>query len=93
MYIVRHLTYSPTNWTEAKDLFSEINKSSLWIFIHNGTIKNILLYIYLNNYLDETLAVTEVLEYLLKHNTLKVSIKDTRKNRLKRYFNTQFPRF
>ena len=31
MYIVRqlNLTYPPTNWTEAKDLFSKINERSL----------------------------------------------------------------
>ena len=36
-------TYTPTNRTEAKDLFSKINISLLWIFIHIGTIKNVLL--------------------------------------------------
>ena len=46
-------------------------------------IKKILLFTYLNNYFDEILAVIEALEYQLKHNTLKVSIKDTGENRLK----------
>ena len=46
-------------------------------------IKKILLCTYLNNYFDEILAVIEALEYQLKHNMLKVSIKDTGKNRLK----------
>ena len=102
MYIVRqlNLTYPPTNWTEAKDLFSKINERSLWIFIHNGSkklkkkrknkIKSILWYSYLNNYFDDILAVIEALEYQLKHNMLKVSIKDTGKSHLKWYFNTQF---
>ena len=48
-------------------------------------IKKLLLNSYLNNYFDEILAVMEALEYQLKHNMLKVNIKDTGKNRLKRY--------
>ena len=45
-------------------------------------IKKILLYTYVN-IMSTILAVIEALEYQLKHNMLKVSIKDTRKNRLK----------
>ena len=48
-------------------------------------IKKLLLNSYLNNYFDEILAVIEALEYQLKHNMLKVNIKDTGKNRLKPY--------
>ena len=44
-------------------------------------IKKIFLYTYLNNYFDYILAVIEALEYQLKHNMLKFSIKDTVKNR------------
>ena len=55
-------------------------------------IKKIFLYTYLNNYFDYILAVIEALEYQLKHNMLKFSIKDTVKNRWKWYFNAQFYR-
>ena len=76
MYVVRqlNLTYPPTNWTEVR--FKKNSKKM-------NKIKKIFLYTYLNNQFDEILVVIEVLEYQLKHNMLKVSIKTTGKNHLK----------
>ena len=46
-------------------------------------IKKNFLCTYPDKYFDDILVVTEVLEYQLKHNMLKVSIKATGKNHLK----------
>ena len=44
-------------------------------------IKKMLLYIYLDSYFHEILAVIEALEHQLKHNMFKVTINNTGKNR------------